>query len=103
MTVDTVAELSAYPPRRLVRGLRVPSSQMQMIIWLTLINRRSHDDPSLWTGVLPALLRAFRETETQDQKIKAWMAILSDPQIFAEDVETVFHFVDQQLAESEHW
>jgi len=103
MSSEAVAELNAYSPQRLIRGLSIRSDRVREIVFLTLVHRREKFTPGAWAGVLPALLDAFRDSPSRELKIRAWQAIGVVPEIRADDVAPIFHFVDAHLTDEERW
>jgi len=103
LTVDAVAAINAYPPRRLVGCLPIASKQMRTAILQALGSRRPPGDLEEWTNVLPALLNLFSKSTDRYERIALWRAIVNAPRISDADVESVFAFVENRLSDEEHW
>lgn len=98
LTVDDVDALDAYPPRRLSQCLWVPSVQMRTVLCLAIGRRQTWKDSESWVGVVPALLKAFRESNDPDFQITVMQPLLSMTFIPPEDVSEILRFADEQLS-----
>ena len=103
LTVDDVAVINAYPPRRLVGCLTIASKQMRRVILQALRSRRLPGDPNDWTDVLPILLNQFSKSTDRFERIALWQVIINVPRFSDADVESVFTFVENRLSDEDHW
>jgi hypothetical protein len=103
LRVADLEELNAYPPRRLARFLSYPSAKSRALVCFALAHRHNPGDAESWTGVLPALLHAYRRTEKHERDAVS-EALTRLPWVRPSEAEHVFTFVDEQLGAAEwHW
>jgi len=101
LSVDDIEALDAYSPRRLSQCLWVPSVQMRTVVCLAIGRRHTWKDAESWVGVLPALLKALRESNDADFQNTIMQPLLSMTFIPPEDVNEVYKFAEEQLSAKE--
>jgi hypothetical protein len=100
VNVDDLNELNKYPPNRLAKFVSYPSATARAVVCMALSNRRSPGDPDTWAGVLPTLLNSYRRTEGRERR-PVVTALWYLPHVLPTDAESVFGFVDDQLADKD--
>ena len=98
LSVDAVNELEGYAPRRLAKFVAFPSTQISTVSCMAIGIRRDVRDSDAWVGVVPALLKAHRDSDNDYFKLKVTHTLDVIPVHPKVDREFVFAYSRALLA-----